>query len=84
MQIFKDLAISENGLVFNPQNGDSFKTNQIGIEILRLLQKNTDTEDIINILINRYDEERNTIEKDFFDFINCLNRYQLINENKSF
>ena len=84
MQIFKDLAISENGLIYNPLNGDSFKTNQIGVEILKLLQKNTDSEDIINILISRYSEERNTIEKDFFDFINCLNRYQLIDENKSF
>ncbi len=84
MQIFKDLAISENGLIFNPHNGESFKINQIGIEILKMMNKNTEYEEIINFLIKKYDEEKNTIEKDFYDFINCLSRYQLIDEKRSF
>jgi hypothetical protein len=83
MQIYKDLAISENGLIFNPHNGESFQTNQSGIEILKMLQKNIDTVDIIEVLVQKYDEEQKTIEKDFYDFIICLNRYMLIDENNT-
>lgn len=81
MPIYKDLAISENGLIFNPHNGESFQTNQSGIEILKMLQKNLENTDIIEFLVQKYDEEQKTIEKDYYDFINCLNRYMLIDEN---
>ena len=44
MQINKNIAISDSGFVFNPSTGDSFSTNQVGLEIIRLLKENKSKE----------------------------------------
>jgi len=35
MKISQNIAISENGFLFNPATGDSFSTNACGKEIIR-------------------------------------------------
>ena len=39
MKINKDLAISENGFLFNPATGESFTANPMAFEIIRMLKE---------------------------------------------
>jgi hypothetical protein len=39
MRIRKNIAISENGFIFNPLTGDSFSVNETGIFIIQKLKK---------------------------------------------
>lgn len=80
MKIIKDIAVSENGLVFNPISGDSFKVNDIGMEIIKLMRLNIEAAEIKDIIFQKYEVERNVIEIDYNDFANCLIRNQLIQE----
>ena len=39
MKIHSNLAVSDSGFIFNPSNGDSFSTNLVGAELIRLLKE---------------------------------------------
>ena len=51
LEINRHIAISETGLVLNPSTGDSFATNPIGLEILQILKRKTDYQEIQNYII---------------------------------
>ncbi len=78
MKIIKDIAISENGLIFNPITGDSFKINPIGMEILNSLRKNIDINEIKESILEKYDIDKNTLDLDINDFFNSMSRNRLI------
>lgn len=82
MKLNKNIAVSENGFIFNPVTGDSFSTNLLGQEILHLLKENKDRKEIVNTLLGRYETDAATIEKDINDFFQMLLSYQLITENE--
>lgn len=81
MNINKNIAISDSGFIFNPSSGDSFSTNQVGLEIIRLLQEGKKKEDIISEVVKKYSTDESTLEKDLGDFFLMLSSYQLLNEN---
>lgn len=78
MRIIKDAAISENGLIFNPFTGDSFKVNILGLEIIKLMKIGIENEGIKDIILKKYDIDRKTLDIDYNDFINCLSQNRLI------
>ncbi len=78
MKLKKDIAISDSGFMFNPSAGDSYSLNPIGVEIVKLLQEEKDDEAIVKHLLNDYAVDKNTVEKDLYDFKNMLNNYKLI------
>ncbi len=78
MKLIKDIAISENGLVFNPISGDSFKVNEIALKILNYMRMDMESDEIILKICQEYDVESKTIELDYNDFINTLNRNMLL------
>ena len=81
MNINKNIAISDSGFIFNPSSGDSFSTNQVGLEIIRLLQEGKKKEDIISEVVKKYATDESTLEKDLGDFFLMLSSYQLLNDN---
>jgi hypothetical protein len=81
MSIHKNIAISDSGFIFNPSSGDSFSTNQVGLEIIRLLKENKKKEEIIAEIVANYETNQSTLEKDLGDFFLMLKSYQLLNEN---
>lgn len=81
MFINKNIAISETGFVFNPVLGDSFSVNQVGNFILRMLQKGTNKEEIIQGLTEKFGVDAPTVEKDLADFFLMLQYYQILQEN---
>ena len=74
----KDLAINESGFVFNPYTGESFSVNSTGYEILRLLRKDLSQEEIVNELTGIFDISKDQAEKDVIDFLNMLEKYDLL------
>ncbi len=80
MKIRKNIAVSENGFIFNPMTGDSFSVNETGVFILQKLKESESEETILKLLMEEYDLDTYTAEKDLNDFLSMLKSYQLTNE----
>ncbi|MCF6177245.1 MAG: PqqD family protein [Victivallaceae bacterium] len=78
MNINKNLAISENGFVFDPNTGESFSLNPVGVEILSYLKSNMSKDKIVKTLLKKYDTDEITIEKNYLEFLTMLREYRLI------
>jgi len=77
-----NIAISETGLVFNPATGESFTVNEVGLDILRLAKNNKSKEEICSTILEGYEIDPDTMDRDVTDFIHSLVRNQIItNEN---
>ncbi len=77
MDIRKNIAVSENGFIFNPLTGDSFSVNQTGVFILRKMKEGDSNEDIMKALQEEYELDTYIAEKDLYDFLSLLKSYQL-------
>lgn len=82
MQISKNIAISDSGFVFNPSTGDSFSTNQVGLEIIRLLKEDRTKEELIGEIVAKFSIDESTLEKDLGDFFLMLRSYQILKDNE--
>jgi hypothetical protein len=80
MDIKKNIAISDSGFVFNPNNGDSFTLNPIGLEIVRLIQDSLNDQSIVTSILENYSIDESTVEKDLYDFKKSIIRYKLGHE----
>lgn len=77
MNIRKNIAISENGFIFNPLTGDSFTVNETGLFILRRLKEGESHETIMKALQDEFELDANSTEIDLNDFLSMLKSYQL-------
>jgi len=77
MKIRKNVAVSDNGFLFNPLTGDSYSVNLIGQEIIRYLKDGKSEEEIMKTITDGYMIDNNTAEKDFLDFKRMLEAYKL-------
>ncbi|MCY1635980.1 PqqD family protein [Marinifilum sp. D737] len=78
MKLKKNIAISENGFLFNPETGDSFILNPIGKEILNQLKEGQSVTDIKQLLLERYDVDLVSLEKNMEDFLVILQHHGLL------
>jgi len=78
MHIKKNIAISDSGFIFNPSTGDSFSTNPIGLEIIKMLKDGKSREDIKEAIFKVYATDQSTFEKDFYDFLIMLQNIKII------
>lgn len=79
MKLKKDIAISDSGFLFNPSSGDSYSLNPIGVEILKLMQEKKSDDEIVTKLLQDFTIDKDTVEKDLYDFKMMLTSYKLIN-----
>jgi hypothetical protein len=80
MKISSNIAVSDSGFIFNPVTGDSFSTNPVGMEIIRILKEDRKKADIIKMLREKFLIDQMSAEKDMEDFLLVLKGYQLIND----
>jgi Coenzyme PQQ synthesis protein D (PqqD) len=78
MEIKRNIAISENGFVFDPTTGDSYSVNPIGLEIIQMLKDGKDEKEIKKYLTGQYLADKDTIEKDLYDFNIQLQNFKLM------
>ena len=82
MSIKKNIALSDTGFVFNPSSGDSFSTNPIGMEIIKMLKDGKSNNDIKNYVVKTYMTDEVSFEKDLYDFINMLTKMNLMDADE--
>ena len=81
MKIKSNLAVSDSGFIFNPSNGDSFSTNTVGSDIIRLLKAGNSFDSIKKEIIEKYEVDEILFEKDFHDFVSQLQDYYLVSND---
>jgi hypothetical protein len=81
MKVNRNLAISENGFVFNPTTGDSFSVNELGALIINEIKSGKSKREIIETISLEFDAEKSTIEKDFNEYLDVLTNHQLVENN---
>ena len=77
MQIGDKIKISDNGFVFNSITGDSFNLNPIGLEMIKMIEENRGFDEIRKSILDKYDIDDLTFEKDFYDFCAMLKHHQI-------
>lgn len=77
MKVLKNIALSNSGFVFNPNTGDSFSVNPIGLKILRELQSGLTIDEIKIGMLNQYQTDKETIERDIYDFLKMIELYNI-------
>ncbi|RLD41043.1 MAG: PqqD family protein [Bacteroidetes bacterium] len=83
MQINKNIAISDNGFLFNPSTGESYNLNTTGTELLKLIKEGKSLKEITTIFLEKYETSDIIIEKDYQDFVKILDQYNLTEEAES-
>ncbi|MEI7595402.1 MAG: PqqD family protein [Bacteroidota bacterium] len=78
MKIRKNIALSDTGFVFNPTSGESFNVNPLGVEIITLMKEDKDFQEIKNTVLEKYEIDDITFEKDYTDFMSLLSQYDLL------
>ncbi len=78
MKIRSNLAVSENGFVFDSKTGESFTVNEVGVEIINQLKKTSSTDELIKTLEEKYEVDSYTLEKSVTDFLNMMQEFNLI------
>jgi hypothetical protein len=78
MGIRKNIAVSEEGFLFNPTTGDSFSTNPVGSEIIALLKQDKSISDIKNEIGKQYDVDSYLLERDLEDFMTLLKEHNIL------
>ena len=81
MNIKSDIALSDSGFVFNPASGESYTVNPIGVEIIQLLKDGKSIQEVSELILENYNSDLPTIDKDLNDFIVMLKQYSLIDNN---
>lgn len=79
-QLQQNIAVSESGFLFLPSTGETFTLNEIGKNIVKMLQQNLSTSEIYKNMLDEYDIDEQAFDKDFTDFIYQLKSYSLLKE----
>lgn len=77
--IKKNIATNEFGFVFNPATGDSYSSNPIAAEIIQLMKDGHSLNEIKKTLLDKYEVDKMTIEKDVDEFVGALKENNLLN-----
>ncbi|WP_457636227.1 HPr-rel-A system PqqD family peptide chaperone [Persephonella sp.] len=78
MNRLSQLAVNEEGFIFDPLTGESFTVNQTGLLILKDLKEGKSQEEIIKDITENFEVSEEEAERDLIDFIEKLRSYRLI------
>lgn len=80
MLIKGNIALSENGFVFNPSTGDSYTMNTTGKEVIMLIKEGKSLPQITKLMLEKYDVDEVTLERYLVDFVSDLSANNLLEE----
>ena len=80
MKITGEIKISDNGFVFNSRTGDSFNLNPFGLELIKYIEAEKDFDTIKDEVLEKFDIDDLSFEKDFYDFCALLKHHQIISQ----
>lgn len=85
LSLNKKVSISnDNGevILLNMNNGKFYGLDDIGTEVVQLIQNEIDYEQMMDELRNNYDVPSSQLEKDIYKFISDLIRFGLVETNE--
>ncbi|MGM0443131.1 MAG: PqqD family protein [Fibrobacterota bacterium] len=74
----KNLAISENGYIFDPASGNSFTANETALFIIGQLKEGRTAEEITDDLADTYEVAHTTAEEDAMKIIEILQSNNMV------
>ena len=80
MRIKPSIAINDNGFLFDPSGGESFTTNPVARDIIFLMKQNVTSEEIRTTILEKYEVDEWTLEKNLIDFYAMLRHFNLVEE----
>ena len=78
MKLKKNIAVSETGFLFDPNTGESYNLNNTGQLIIKLLADEKSENEIMQVVLEKYDVESSVFQRYMDDFIMMLNQFSLI------
>jgi hypothetical protein len=75
--VFKRLALSDSGFVFDPVTGKSYTVNNTGFWLIKQLQKNCNLDTLQTQIMHEFDGEVKTIERNVVEFLDQIRQYVL-------
>jgi hypothetical protein len=82
MKIKPSIAISDNGFLFDPNSGESYTTNPVAREIVFMMKQSLPENEMKRKILERYDVDEFTLEKNLIDFYAMLRHFNLGEEVK--
>ncbi len=76
----KELAMSDNGFIFDPATGYSYNSNELGFQILKLLQQGMTHQEIVDKITDEYAISVDHFEHDYHHYVMMLKSLNLIDE----
>lgn len=74
----KQLAMNDNGFIFDPSSGYSYTTNPTGLAILKMLAAGREKEEVRAAIQKEYEVEADNFDSDFDHFILMLEAFNLV------
>lgn len=71
-EVLQRLIITDNGFVFDPLRGKSYRINSNGLIILKYIQSGANLKQIIENLSKEYHVSREVIQRDVDEFVISL------------
>ena len=78
MDKIKNLAISDTGFLFDPTTGNTYTLNETALLSLNLLKKNLNKEEILKLILDEYEVDKEQAERDLTDLFIQLNELGLL------
>jgi len=72
------LAISDEGFIFDPETGNSFTTNKVGLWIMGRLKEDRTVSQIFEDMVEQFDTDREEAQRDLMDFMEQLRASRLL------
>ena len=83
MKIKPSIAINENGFLFDPNTGESYTANPVAREIIFMMKQELSVDEIRSRILDKYDVDETTLEKNLIDFQAILRHYNLCDDTQS-
>ena len=77
-QSLKQLALSDNGFLFDTTTGFTYTLNKVGTAILKKLIEGLSPREVISNLVEQFETTENIAERDVDQFINRLEELGVI------
>lgn len=82
MKLKKNIAVSENGFLFDPNSGESYSLNKTGQLIVKLISEGKDEAEIMEAIMKEYDVESASLQRYLDDFFMMLQQMNLLQKEE--
>jgi len=72
------LAVSDEGFIFDPETGNSYTVNRVGLFILELLKRGKSPQEIVKTLTDEFEVSPEEAQRDLIDFLEQLRLFGLL------